>query len=495
MRRLLAVLIPTCLFLYSMPLEAQLASAPWPCFGHDLRNTRQSEYVGTATPTQKWVFRTGDSIYATPAVGSDGTVYVGSLDSKLYAINEYGVLRWTSSAATWIPSSPAIGSDGTIYVGSSNDNLYAVNPDGSQKWIFRASYEIQSSPVIGPDGTVYVGSDDGNLYAINRDGSTKWVFQTGVSTGPRPSVWNNGKWVRSTPAITSDGTVYVGCQDTRLYAVNSDGTQKWSFKTGGPIHSSAAIGFDGTIYIGSEDNNLYAVNSDGSQKWAFNTDSSVDWDPAISTDGTIYVVSNGGSLYALNPDGSLKWVIQANGSSSPILDADGTIYLGLVHGLVAAINSDSTWKWVSGPGDWDNFQSPSIGADGTVYVGSLSGAFYAFGIPTVLNVNINLGDYIGDFSLMLVRVNVLRTDGTIQATQTVPAAALTSVNFTNIPTGDYIVQAFAPKRLSQSQPVTINSTGISTINVTLLNGDLNGDNFIEDQDYSIMGASWYQSGT
>ncbi len=33
-----------------------------------------------------WEFETGDSVYSSPAIGSDGTVYVGSLDNKLYAI-------------------------------------------------------------------------------------------------------------------------------------------------------------------------------------------------------------------------------------------------------------------------------------------------------------------------------------------------------------------------------------------------------------------------
>jgi hypothetical protein len=32
---------------------------------------------------------------------------------------------------------------------------------------------------------------------------------------------------------------------------------------------------------------------------------------------------------------------------------------------------------------------------------------------------------------------------------------------------------------------------ITNINVTLLNGDVNGDNAVEDQDYSLMGAAWY----
>ena len=34
-----------------------------------------------------WEFETGHWVQSSPAIGSDGTVYVGSLDYKLYAIN------------------------------------------------------------------------------------------------------------------------------------------------------------------------------------------------------------------------------------------------------------------------------------------------------------------------------------------------------------------------------------------------------------------------
>ena len=33
-----------------------------------------------------WEFETGSYVYSSPAIGSDGTVYVGSMDNKLYAI-------------------------------------------------------------------------------------------------------------------------------------------------------------------------------------------------------------------------------------------------------------------------------------------------------------------------------------------------------------------------------------------------------------------------
>ena len=37
--------------------------------------------------TVLWEFETGDRVFSSPAIGTDGTVYVGSEDKKLYAIN------------------------------------------------------------------------------------------------------------------------------------------------------------------------------------------------------------------------------------------------------------------------------------------------------------------------------------------------------------------------------------------------------------------------
>ncbi len=76
----------------------------------------------------RWEFITGDAVRSSPAIGSDGTVYVGSYDKKLYAINgKSGVKLWEFKTGDVVYSSPAIGSDGTIYVGS--DKLYAIKTD------------------------------------------------------------------------------------------------------------------------------------------------------------------------------------------------------------------------------------------------------------------------------------------------------------------------------------------------------------------------------
>ena len=72
--------------------------------------------------------------------------------------------------------------------------------------------------------------------------------------------------MNSSPAIGSDGTVYVGSSDKKLYAINGkSGVKLWEFKTGGSIYgvrSSPAIGSDGTVYVGSVDNKLYAIKTE-----------------------------------------------------------------------------------------------------------------------------------------------------------------------------------------------------------------------------------------
>jgi len=344
-----------------------LADTPWPKFRANAKNTGLSPYVGAQTGAEKWAFQTGGDACFSPAIGADGTVYVGSDDLRLNAVNPDGTQKWGFQTGGYV-SCPAIGAEGIIYAGSSDYYLYALNPDGTQKWRFLTGNPVGSSPAIGADGTVYVGSYDGHLYALNPDGTQKWRFLI-------------GGYVQSSPAIGSDGTVYVGSGDDYLYAINPDGTQKWRFLTGYWVSSSPAIGADGTVYVGSVDNYLYAIKPDGTQKWRFQTGGEVWSSPAIGGDGTVYVGSDDDYLYAVNPDGTQKWRFQTGYmvESSPAVGADGRIYVGSNDNYLYGINSDGTLKWRFHTGGRMYSSSPAIGGDGTVYVGSWDGYLYAIG--------------------------------------------------------------------------------------------------------------------
>ena len=47
----------------------------------------------------KWSYTTGDQMFSSPAIGADGTIYVGSWDSNVYAINPGGMLEWNTLLA------------------------------------------------------------------------------------------------------------------------------------------------------------------------------------------------------------------------------------------------------------------------------------------------------------------------------------------------------------------------------------------------------------
>src|SRR5688500_2254904 len=59
------------------------------------RHTGRSITAGPpAEPSRRWIHRTGARIFASPVLGPDGTVYVGSLDRSFHAIAPDGTLRW-----------------------------------------------------------------------------------------------------------------------------------------------------------------------------------------------------------------------------------------------------------------------------------------------------------------------------------------------------------------------------------------------------------------
>jgi outer membrane protein assembly factor BamB len=338
---------------------------------YDLEKPSSETASGTKKPgTLLWQFETGRRVRSSPAIGSDGTVYVGSADNKLYAINpKSGAKLWEFETGGFVRSSPAIGSDGTVYVGS-NYELYAINgKSGVKLWEFKTESFMSSSPAIGSDGTIYVGSYDKKLYAINGQSGVKlWEFETGGE-------------VFSSPAIGSDGTVYVGSYDHKLYAINGkSGVKLWQFKTGDEVRSSPAIGSDGTVYVGSRDNKLYAINpKSGVKLWEFETGGGVESSPAIGPDGAVYVGSKDKKLYAINGKGGVKlWEFETGGNvDSPAIGSDGTVYVGSWDKKLYAINGKSgvkLWEYETG-GDVDS--CPAIGSDGTVYVGSRDGKVYA----------------------------------------------------------------------------------------------------------------------
>jgi len=367
-----------------------IGSTPHPMFRNTITHTGVSVYNGPVVTTTKWTMLTGERIEASPAIASDGTIYVGSYDNNLYALNPTtGIPLWTSPLAGVVHSSAAIASNGKIYVGAGN-NLYAINPtNGNPYWSYDTGGLVRSSPVIDSDGTIYIGSLNNNIYAINPDGSFKWSFTAGGQ------IW-------SSPAIGGDGTIYVGSLDNKLYAINQNSTIKWSYATGSGIYSSPMVDNSGVVYVGSWDGSFYAINSNGTLKWSVPTGGQI-WSSAALNNNKVYFGSDDGKLYCRNAsDGAPQWSYTGGNQirSSPTIDASGRIYFGADDGKIYGLDSAGNDLSTDWPIDLSGAITPirsSVAIANTItptlYVGSYDKKIYALGAATLDPAELTIQKY------------------------------------------------------------------------------------------------------
>jgi len=136
MKPTLVALLALCLCVAGCSTFKDIGRHLWDSDSNEGQSTpegiNQTSKVKVGTPI--WEFVTGSAVASSPAIGPDGTVYVGSDDKKLYALSgKTGVKLWEFEAGRSVYSSPAIGSDGTVYVGEGGEGggnkLYAIKTD------------------------------------------------------------------------------------------------------------------------------------------------------------------------------------------------------------------------------------------------------------------------------------------------------------------------------------------------------------------------------
>jgi len=133
-----------------MLLSGTAVAADWPMFGHDPQHTGVAG-ESLETPLEVlWKFETGGMVKGSPVV-SGGTVYIGSRDHYVYALDaDTGTEKWKfKTGSIMVRSSPVV-SGGTVYIGAGDNYVYALDADtGTEKWKFKTGGWIYSSPAGG----------------------------------------------------------------------------------------------------------------------------------------------------------------------------------------------------------------------------------------------------------------------------------------------------------------------------------------------------------
>ncbi|MWV39628.1 PQQ-binding-like beta-propeller repeat protein [Natrialba sp. INN-245] len=399
------------------PAQFQQLEGEWPKYRYDLPNTGHAPTeTGPEPPVSvRWMFETGRGS-SSPAV-VDGTVYIGSVDGNVYALDETdGSEQWRFGTDGSVNSSPAV-ANGTVYVGSDDGTIYALDAtSGSEQWQFETDGPVRPSPAVA-NGTVYVGSYDTNVYALDAgNGSEQWIFET-------------GGWITSSPAV-ADGIVYVGSRDDNVYAIDTtSGDEQWRFETLGGVGFSSPAVVDGTVYIGGWDY-MYAIDATtGAEQWRFGGIFYHWYTPAVA-DGTVYVEIqyleapwSVAVLQALDAsDGTPQWSTYVEDDWMeaylyPPVVVDESVYVGASEwsgGGLYALNADGgalQWNF-----DMGSYVGPPVVVDATVYGGSGRGAYAIESEPAEPAAAITFSEQESDGSVVVVDEVELSHGGYVEIT-------------------------------------------------------------------------------
>ncbi|MEE9614187.1 MAG: PQQ-binding-like beta-propeller repeat protein [Thermodesulfobacteriota bacterium] len=369
------MLIAAVLFLLSWRAHVSStgqANAEWLNFHADPQHTGRSGEAGVESPSIKWRF---DKVPLmndnSPVVGPDGTVYVlkgrGYGGEAVYALNPDGTERWNFDVPGINFTQPALSGDGALYTLATRRSgkeaegglLFSIDASGELNW------ERELSPyaadlwtphvVVDSKGSVYAGAAD-LLYAMNPDGTKRWSYKFVIGKKAGSPEYSTG------PTLSPDEKTayYFKRMGGGVMAFDAaTGRVKWHDRTPYSADMSVlTVGPDGTIYVPDADGPaLHALNPDGSRKWKaeFPDKKLYNTNATIGTDGTVYVdlekgpTGAGGWIYALSPeDGSTKWVykFERGALSSPMaIDSEGNIYTGTGDGYLVCLSPEGRLLW------------------------------------------------------------------------------------------------------------------------------------------------------
>lgn len=314
----------------------------------------------TTAPELQWKFEMGGTgTGSPPVIADDGTIYIvgeypgtppgtgGVRNAGLFAISPDGNMKWFfgrtrvsqfSSGGILYMNSPAIGLDGTLYLGLWDSTFYALNPmDGSVKWQYRTNERFSANPVIDGNGLIYVGAD--TIYCFDPSGAVKWRYSDTSHTG-------------SCRGLALGKTMLVGMffRDGIL-ALDYKGKKKWFYKEDiFAIRKVLLLDQSENIYCKADDRFLLSLDRSGKLRWTGGAGLGGFTAPVLRGDYLYFGILD--VLFKLpSTTGKNSEVLTffdggryMSSESSPLIDDNGIIFV-TVDESIAAVTSEGVVLW------------------------------------------------------------------------------------------------------------------------------------------------------
>ncbi len=358
-----------------------------------------------------WKYTGGYEAYneSAPAIVGDTAYFAGG--DRFYAVDaRTGALKWRypddQPSATRFRTAPVV-TDGRVFVGATDGKLYTIDANtGKGSWLFDTQTIISGSPVIF-NGVVYFGANDGRIFAVD------------TQTGAEVPNWRGGvkcsDEIAGAPAISS-GMLYALTADQVLHAIAlTTGKERAAVRLGGTVQSQSPV-IDGDYVFAMSSNTLFCfVARNLTQRWKIELPSDLVASPAVSADG-IYVVTSDRKVYCLDQrTGRGKW------KNTPELDfsvaapptiSGNTVFLGTRRGGLYAIDAttgDIKWQYILQPSSnredtiasYANLAAAPVVANGSLYVVADDGSLCSFRNDAVDTTPPTVSDTLPDMGVII----------------------------------------------------------------------------------------------
>ena len=251
----------------------------WHMFMHNVGFSGMSPDKSLMPPLELlWKFKTGGQLHASPVIANN-TLYIGSTDGKLYALDakRWGV-RWVFDAGDAIRYSATVLGN-RVYFSARNNKVYALNAKTGEKlWEYKTKSWTEA-PLVVADNKVHIGVFPSKIYLLNAHtgdleavrertihiqgieyGCAKGVFRP-IFPEHNADLWRDYTDGSESYPVMANGVVYIGARDGQLHAFDAAAkTEIWTYQLGGYVSAAPAIS-DGTLYATSGDGNIYAFTN------------------------------------------------------------------------------------------------------------------------------------------------------------------------------------------------------------------------------------------
>jgi len=338
----------------------------------DPARRNRSPFRGPASPSLSVIADLHDPIPTAPAVLPDGTIVVATLGGNVHGVRDDGTIVFTTSLDDRVYSSPLVIGD-RIFLGSDDDRFVSMSASGKIVWSLATDGDADTSAVPTPNNQIVFAAKD-TLFSVRKDGTVVWRVRA-------------KRKIYSSPAVDADGTVFIGAQDRRVYAIDRAGKVRFATSLGEDIDCAPAVGERGLVYVGIDGGAVVGIDVlKGDVAWRTPVGEHVRLGLTVTRSQDVVAGVYGPSPQVVCFDGQTGeqlWSFAVPGTGakehgvhgSPVEDADGNLYFGSQDNAIYSLTAQGQLRWKIGTGG--DMDAPVVLlSDGVLLAASDDGKLY-----------------------------------------------------------------------------------------------------------------------